>query len=89
MEDPGSDRDSREFGTEQTSLAKRGSSKPKILGKKSFADLFGMDVEDEEDCEFSSPQKFSFVDNNLLSNKFTILDTVHMHENPNSSTLNN
>jgi|JFJP01.1.fsa_nt_gi hypothetical protein len=47
-----------------------------------------MDVEDEEEG-FGSPQKFSFIDNNLLANKFTILDTVHLHENPNPTSLNN
>jgi hypothetical protein len=71
-------------------LEKRGSSRARQQrAKRSFADLFGMDVEEEEDGGFGSAQKFSFIDNHLLANKFTVLDTVHMHENPNSSPLNN
>jgi hypothetical protein len=48
-----------------------------------------MDVEEEEDGGFGSPQKFSIIGNSLMGNKFTILDTVHLHENPNSPPLNN
>lgn len=93
-DDPGSDRDrdSRELEPEpeRPSLEKRASSRAmQQRAKRSFADLFGMDVEEEEEGVFGSRQKFSFIDSHLLANKFTVLDTVHMHENPNSSPLNN
>ena len=58
-------------------------SSSKKYGKKgrSFGDLFGMDVEDEEiEGELQgSPHKFSVVGHDLLD-KFHILDNVYLRE---------